>query len=600
MSSTSSTSPSTLNITGLVSNTDWQSLVSSINAAQLQAAEAPLNSELTNQQNILSAWQSFNTSLSAVTNYISTNNLNSSTGYQSYDASLTCSDSSITPSNVLSASIGTGSIAAGTYAIKVSNLATPEQIASDNFSSSSTALGISGDMVINGTDISVASTDTLGSIAAKINDANAGVSANVLTVSGNQYRLVLQSTSTGTSSMALRDGDASDVLESLNLLSDSTPAFLNASGANALSDSFSSESTPVGISPLLNLTSPQSGQIQIEGSDSTWYSVSVNLKTDSLQTIANNITNAAIPGVTASVVPTTTNGTTTYQLEITNTAGSAPPSMKDQYSILDTLGIYGGTVKNVLQAGQNANLSVDGYNVTSASNTVTGVINGVTLNLTGTNPTTAINLNITADNSGLSSQVSTLVSDISTALSFINSQNTVNSSSSSSSSTSNVLMGNASLFTMKNTIVNTLLENIPGNSTYTTAGSIGIDFGSNGTVSLDSDTFDAALSANPTEVQNAIQTLSTDLYKSLNVYVDPTTGTIQSIENSVNSQITNINTQLTAVDNNCAQEAQQLDDEYTNLEVLLEQSSQTQNFLTEMINTMTGTTSSSSSSASSL
>jgi len=596
MSSTSSTSSSTLNLTGLVSNTDWQSLVSSINSAQKQAVEGPLNSELTNEQNILSAWQSFNTSLSTITNYISTNNLNSSTGYQSYNASLTCSDSSITPSNVLSASIGTGTIAAGTYAIKVANLATPEQIASDNFSSSSTALGYSGDMLINGKDISVASTDTLGSIAAKINDANAGVSANVLTVSGNQYRLVLQSTSTGTSSMALRDGDASDVLESLNLLNDSTPAFLNASGANALSDSFSSESTPVGISPLLSLTSPQSGSIQIEGSDSNWYSVSVNLKTDSLQTIANNITNAAIPGVTASVVPTTTNGTTTYQLQITNTAGSSPPSMKDSNSILDTLGLYGGTVKNVLQAGQNANLSVDGYNVTSASNTVTGVINGVTLNLTGTNPTTAINLNITADNSGLSSQVSTLVSDISTALAFINSQNTVNSSS--ASATANVLMGNGNLFTMKNTIVNTLLENIPGNSTYTTAGSIGIDFASDGTVSLDSDTFDAALSANPTEVQNAVQTLSTDLYNSLNVYVDPTTGTINSIENSVNSQITNINTQLTAADNNCAQEAQQLDNEYTNLELLLEQSSQTQNFLTQMMDTMTGTTSSSSSSSS--
>jgi flagellar hook-associated protein 2 len=151
---------------------------------------------------------------------------------------------------------------------------------------------------------------------------------------------------------------------------------------------------------------------------------------------------------------------------------------------------------------------------------------------------------------------------------------------------------------MKNTIVNTLLENIPGNSTYTTAGSIGIDFGNDGSVSLNSDTFDAALSANPTEVQNAIQTLSTDLYKSLNVYVDPTTGTVQSIENSVNSQITNINTQLTAADNNCAQEAQQLDDEYTNLQLLLEQSSQTQNFLTQMFDTMTGTTSSSSSASS--
>ena len=54
-------------------------------------------------------------------------------------------------------------------------------------------------------------------------------------------------------------------------------------------------------------------------------------------------------------------------------------------------------------------------------------------------------------------------------------------------------------------------------------------------MSLDSDTFAAALSANPTEVQNAVQTLSTDLYKKLNVYVDPTTGTINSIENSINS-----------------------------------------------------------------
>ena len=87
-------------------------------------------------------------------------------------------------------------------------------------------------------------------------------------------------------------------------------------------------------------------------------------------------------------------------------------------------------------------------------------------------------------------------------------------------------MGNANLFGMKNSIVNTLLENIPGNSTYTTAASIGINFASDGSVSLNSDTFAAALSANPTETLNAVQTLSTDLYKNLNVYVDPNTGMI--------------------------------------------------------------------------
>ena len=458
MSSTSSTPSSTINLTSLVGgNTNWQSLVSEINADQLQAAEAPLNSELTSQQNILSAWQSFNTSLSAVTNYISTNNLNSGKGYQTYDASLTCSDSSITPSNVLSASIGTGTIAAGTYAIEVKNLATPEQIASDPFSSSSTALGFSGDMVINGTVVSVTSSESLTGIASAINDANAGVSASVLSVSGNQYILNLQSTSSGSSTISLKDGDASDVLESLNLVSGSS--LLNKSGSNALSDSYSSETDPVGVSPLLNLTSPQTGQVQIEGSDSKWYQVTIDLKTDSLETIATNITGADIPGVSASVVPTTTNGTTTYQLQITNNSGPAPPSMQDSNSVLDTLGILGGTAKNVIQSGEDANLTVDGYPVTSGSNTVTGVIAGVALQLTGTNPDTAINLNITADNSGLSSQVSTLVSDVSTALSFINNQNTLNSSSSSSnSSTSNVLMGNANLFAMKNSIVNTLLR----------------------------------------------------------------------------------------------------------------------------------------------
>jgi flagellar hook-associated protein 2 len=156
-------------------------------------------------------------------------------------------------------------------------------------------------------------------------------------------------------------------------------------------------------------------------------------------------------------------------------------------------------------------------------------------------------------------------------------------------------MGNASLFGMKNSIVNTLLENIPGNSTYTTAASIGINFASDGSVSLDTNTFAAALSANPTETVNAIQTLSTDLYNNLNVYVDPNTGTINSVENSINTQVTNINTQLTAVENNCAQQATQLENQYNNLETLLSQSQQTETFLTDTVNAMTNANSSSTS-----
>jgi flagellar hook-associated protein 2 len=477
MSSTSSTS-SSVNLTGLVSNTDWQSLASEINANALTAAETPVNNDLTTQQNLLSAWQSFNTTLSAFTSYISTNNLNAASGYQAFDGSLTCADSSITPSNVLSAATGTGTIAAGTYAIEVTTLAAAEKIASDPQTSSDTALGFSGDMVINGTTVSVASTDTLSDIVTNINAADAGVNASLLNISGGQSCLTLQSTGAGSSSITLADGTGSTVLESLGLVSDGGP-------------------------------------------------------------------------------------------------------------------------KNLIQKGQDAAFSIDGYDMTSPSNTITGVIPGVTLTLTGTN-STAIDLNITQDTSGLSTNASTLVSDLNSVLTYINSQNTYNSSSSSStSSTSNVLMGNTTLYGIKNSITTTLLGNIQGNSTYTTAASIGITFGTDGTLSFDSSTFSAALSANPTETVNAIQSLSTALYTNLNAYVDPSTGILTSLQTSISDKITDDKTQLTQVEAQCAQQAQVITNEFNNLEVVIEQANTTKTWLTDMINVMTNTSNSSSSSSTS-
>ena len=386
-----SSASSAVNLTGIVSNTDWQSLASEINANALTAAETPINNDLTTQNNLLSAWQSFNTTLSALTSYISTNKLNAASGYQAFTGSLTCADSSITPSNVLSATTGTGTIAAGTYSIKVTQLAVAEKIASNPQTSSTTALGFSGNMVINGKTVSVASTDTLSNIVTKINAAGAGVDASLLNTSSTQSCLTLQSTGAGSSTITLADGTGSTVLESLGLASNGTPT-------------------------------------------------------------------------------------------------------------------------NVIQTGQDATFSVDGYSMTSASNTVTGVIPGVTLTLMGTN-STAIDLNITQDTSGLSTSASTLVADLNSVLSAINTQNTYNSSS--SSSTSNVLMGNPTLYGIKNSITATLLGNIQGNSTYTTAASMGITFGSGGTLSLTPTSSPAALSANPTETVQCRQvSMHCPLYES--------------------------------------------------------------------------------------
>ena len=74
--------------------------------------------------------------------------------------------------------------------------------------------------MINGKTVSVASTDTLSDIVAKINSADAGVNASLLNISGTQSCLTLQSTGAGSSGITLADGTGSTVLESLGLLSD--------------------------------------------------------------------------------------------------------------------------------------------------------------------------------------------------------------------------------------------------------------------------------------------------------------------------------------------------------------------------------------------
>jgi len=71
--------------------------------------------------------------------------------------------------------------------------------------------------------------------------------------------------------------------------------------------------------------------------------------------------------------------------------------------------------------GEDASLTVDGVPVTSASNTVTGAIPGVTLTLLG--PTTsAATLTVASDAAGISTALNQFVSDYNTAVGLVNAQ----------------------------------------------------------------------------------------------------------------------------------------------------------------------------------
>ncbi len=570
----------TITMTGLVSNTDWTKLMTDMIEAQKAAATSPYTTSKTNYQTKLAAWQSFNLTLSSIVDFIDNNSLNGDEGYAIYTSSLSSSDTSITPSDILNVTIGNAT-GPGSYDIEVTTLAQAEKIVSDTFTSKTNALDISGDIIVNGKKVTLAAADNLLEVADKINDANAGVTATILTVSDSVYKLILESESTGAAGMSLKNGSSSEVLESLNLHA-TTKQLAHASGADALSDTYTSRTSAVGT--LLDLTTKESGTIQIRGTDDTFYSVAIDLSTDTLESIVTKINTAngggAIPGVTASVEQVTENGATRYQLKLTNVDAT---DFQDDKNILETLGVLENTLKNTaLTTGQDAALKIDGFSITSSSNTITDAIQGVTLNLTGTNVGKEIELKITQDTAKISDNVSSLISNINSTLTYIKDQNTYSEDS------TKPLMGDSNLTSVRNRVIDTLYEEVVGNTEYTTASSIGITFGKDGVLSVNSTTLANALSDNRQEVINVLKSLNDNLYDSFKGYVDPLTGTFKYIETSLTDSISRIDARLEELDKKFEREKELLEKRFTALETLIASSNMTKNWLTQQADYMTG------------
>jgi len=430
--------------------------------------------------------------------------------------------------------------------------------------------------VVNGEAVTIEATDTLINVASRINDASAGVTASILFISDTEYRLILQSDATGTAGMSLKNGSGSNLLESLNLHT-GAEQLAHASGSDALSDLYADTTTAIGT--LIGLSSPQSGTVRIRGTDEVWTDVAIDLASDSLDAIVTAINTAAPAGVTASAEEVTEDGVTSYRLKLTNVDIG---DLEDASNILETAGILAGTRKNTVQAGQDASLTIDSmFTVSSAGNTVTGVIEGVTLNLAGTNTDSPIELRITQDNAQIADKFSLLASDINSALNFIKDQSTY------VEGTDKALKGDINLSLVRNNIASAIYTEVSGNTTYKTPSDLGISFQSDGTISVNTTTLANALSSGRTEAMSVLKAMSDALYDTLDMYVDPYTGTLTSMKTSIQDNITRIDAKIAEIEERFERQRAVLEKRYAALEVLISSSNMTKNWLTQQINYMT-------------
>lgn len=238
-----------------------------------------------------------------------------------------------------------------------------------------------------------------------------------------------------------------------------------------------------------NTTQTGTGTLIITTGSNSPVTVNISSSNSTLSGVCNAI-NAANAGVTATIINDGTSNP--YRLLITaNDTGTA-----NAFTVTDNLS--GGQALNITQkqAAANAEFSVNGVDITKSSNTVSDVISGVTFTLKA-QTTSAVTLNVGHDIDSIISSLQDLVTAYNDVNSFINSQFTYNSTTKAAG----VLAGDSTLRTIQSNLQSKVVQLISNRYTaYSIANQIGLEFNSDGSLTLDEATLRSALSSNFTGV----------------------------------------------------------------------------------------------------
>jgi flagellar hook-associated protein 2 len=304
------------------------------------------------------------------------------------------------------------------------------------------------------------------------------------------------------------------------------------------SDAVASSSTPL---------AQGTGAIQISVGSNTPVPIDITSATNTLAGLASTINNTPNIGVTASVI-TDANGA---RLALVSNTSGAPGNL----SVTGTLNLtdVNNTAVNFHQAvlGINSSLTVDGVPVSTTANTVSGVLNGVTLNLAGAAPNSPVTITIAPDLSKASDAVNQFVSAYNAVITDVNAQFAVNSDGSGGGP----LEADGSAREAQSTLLSALTSAISGNNGIGSLAALGVNLNNDGTLTVDSTKLNATLSTQSANVQAFLQAPSTGFASkfasALSNLIDPGNGVlgldskgIQASSQALSQQISDLQAAL--------------------------------------------------------
>jgi len=566
-----------------------------------------VNEIVSEQSGQLSVWEQEQTNLSTQAGVLQgiNNDLNSlATAVQALadpEGPLAAMAATSSDSNILSATAAT-SATAGTHQIVVNSLASAGMIYSQEMANGTTSFlpsgATGGDIQLqvggsNGTVYDIPITqgvnDTLSTLAGYINQQNWGVTASVVTDS-NGARLAIYSQTAGTQgALAITGNTTTGTLYTADLASADTSIL------------------PSG---------QQSGDIQLQvgGANGTIDDIPITAgSNDTLNTLASYINQQSSQnnwGVTASVVQDSGGYHLAIDSQATGPAGAV--AFTNNTTILTTVPNPATNLSfEAPTGGTDATFTVDSIPFDTQSNTVTGAIPGVTLNLASADPNSTVQLTVGPDVNQATQAINTFVSAYNTVINDINTQYTVSSSTDSDGNTvssEGPLASDSDLRALQTSLLNDVTYAVSGNSGLVNLSSLGINMNNDGTLTVGNtpsgESLSQVLSDNPAAFQNFFQNTSStgfanNFNSDLTNLTDPTVGILnadiagnQQQQQALTDDINNFQDQLTAQQQQLTQQFDQVNSTLQEYPALLDE-------VTSLLSGLLPNTSSTSSTSSS-
>jgi flagellar hook-associated protein 2 len=462
---TSTTAAAVVSALGAGSGIDTKSLANSLIAAEKAPRETAINRNITKNESLVSGF--------AAVKYALTN---LKTAFDDLKDRSDFKSISATNSNTSAFTATTTSGAdSGNHSVLVNSLATAQRnTGTVGFASSTTAIN-SGSAISLAVDIAQSSTGTTG-FASSTTAINGGA-AMTLTLGGTAF------SSGVTVAVAAGDDTPAGIVDAINNAGLSVTASLVNTG-DATAPYKVVVTGTAGSDYAFTVSSSASGidfDTTIQSASTS--TITIDAGSDTPAGVVDAVNNAGT-GLSAQLI-NTGDASTPYKVVLTGASGKY-----NAFSVTSSVSAL--NFDTSLQSASDASLTVDGIAITSSSNTVSGAISGVTLNLLSTN-STAATVSLTNDTSAAKTKITALVTAYNDAMDLLDE---ITNPKSTLETYGGTMVGNSSVNAIRNTLRTLVTDDsstASASGTLTALRDIGVEINSKGRLTTNSVTLDLAL-----------------------------------------------------------------------------------------------------------